>query len=106
MTALVAHLPGLEVSQIFAAEMNFAGRDRHESQHGASQRGFSAARFANDAERLALPQIEADAVNGSKDPRLAQPAVAAQLEIHTKITHGKNGFAHACCSTSDLSGPS
>ena len=54
--------------------------------YGAADRGFAAARFANEGERFPFVYIEAHVLNRAE-------LLAVQLEINVKIAHGHKLFA-------------
>ena len=96
----------IETRQILPRETHFAGSHRHESQNCAGERGFSAARFAHDSERLASRQVETHAVHGAQNFPRAKPSVAGNFKVHAQIAHGKDRLAHAGNSAAVPSGPS
>jgi hypothetical protein len=59
---------------------------RQEAEHGAPEGRLAAAGFADQAERLARPQVEGHAVDGpQRRRRLAGEKAAADREVHLQI---------------------
>src|SRR6516164_3231061 len=58
-----------------------------QTNHRKTRDRFAGTGLADNAEHLALDDIEGNAVDGT------QRMVAGQ-KLHPKVTHGKNGFAH------------
>src|SRR3954468_8409236 len=71
------HLGLAEARDIVALELDGAGRRLHPPQHAARHRRFAAAGLANHAERLALADGEADAVDGMYGADLTAQDAAA-----------------------------
>src|SRR5579863_5009542 len=71
--------------------MDFASGDParrvDQADHGKSGHGFSGAGFADNAQHLALGDVEGNAVDRAQ--RLVPGG-----ELDPQVTHGKNGFAH------------
>ena len=57
----------------------------------AGGRGFAAARFADEAERLAGLDVEADAIDGADDTLGAEEA-AADAEVDFQVANGEEGL--------------
>ena len=69
---IAPHVPLAELEQIAApveadrAAVNLAGR-LHEPENRQRRHRFAAARFADDAQRFAAPQLEADVIDRPHD---------------------------------------
>jgi hypothetical protein len=59
-----AEFPALEPIQIPAFQDDTAGSRGNQLEDGAAERGFSAARFADEAEHFPFPQREGNAIDG------------------------------------------
>ena len=57
---LSAHLGGREFGEFHTVEAHLARRRLDQAQHRAADRGLAAARFADEADHLALGDIEGD----------------------------------------------
>src|SRR5206468_11229466 len=66
-----------------------------QAQDGAAERGFAAARFADEAEGLALVDRERDAVDGTNDTLAAAEQSGPRSEVLGQILDG-NQLAHCC----------
>ena len=82
-----AHGAQVGVRERLAVDQDLARRRRLQAEQGAAERRLAAARLADDAEGLAAPPLEVDAVDGPDDP----PAGAVDREVHLQVAHLDSG---------------
>ena len=75
------HAAAVELGEVHALEQDLAGGRVVEPQHQAAERGFPAARFADQAQRLAAPDVDRHIIDGAHELGLAQPARTHREEL-------------------------
>src|SRR5829696_649219 len=94
------HRPRIEVRHVGAAEQDAAAGRLEQLHHHLAEGGFAAAGFADNAERLAAPDVEADAVDGANDMPLPPEEPAAERKMLDEVAHLEaRGGAHAAASS-------
>src|SRR5690606_15718917 len=71
--AIVQLAPGRHVGEVVPCDLERPGRGGVQVEHQPPEGCLAAAGLADEAECLARPNLEADAVNGMNDLRLAAP---------------------------------
>src|SRR3546814_5277591 len=69
---------------------------RFEVEHQAAERGLAAAGFADEPEGLSRQDVEADAVDGMHDLRVAAPGAARLVKIFDDTFGADDGFGAQC----------
>ena len=84
-----------DLSQVARHPHDGAAGLGQQRQHGARQRRLAATGFADDAERLALAQREAHAVDGAQRLGLGEQPLAAHREINLQVVDVQQCFRRA-----------
>ena len=93
--AQLRELLALEVKDVLALKLDGARSCLVEHGHSTAQGGLAAARLADDAERLALVQVEVDVGHGVQDGTLHKGQAALKLELLGQVANLENGLAGA-----------
>ena len=83
---------GLELGEVLALEDDLAGGGPVELGDGAGGRGLAAAGLADEAEGLALLDLEVDAVDRVDVALLAAQEAAPEGEVHLEVLDVEQGF--------------
>ena len=78
--------------EVVAAKTDFAGGGLDEFQDGAAGGGFAAAGFADEAEGVALINLEANAVDSLHGIGRAAPQAFVHGEMDGEVAHLEQGF--------------
>ena len=86
--------PMCERADVLALKPDFAGGRLDQAQDAAAGGRFAGAGFADEAERLALLDVEADAVDGMHDGLVAQQEAGADVELLGQVPDREQRRAH------------